>query len=121
MHLPGMPRRGTTLVELLIALVIVTVGLLALAGAAAVVAREVGTGRREVAVAAAARNRLEQLTSAPCRSLMDGAAASGGITERWTISSAPNGMRRIAVRAEATAAGARAPLVRQLDALVSCT
>ena len=116
-----MQRRGTSLVELLIALVIVTIGLLALAGAAAVVAREAGVSRREITVAAAARNRLERLASSPCRSLVDGANASGGITERWTISAASNGMRRITVRAEAAAAGARAPLVRQLDALVSCT
>ena len=114
------PRRGTTLVELLVALVVVTVGLLGLAGSAALVSRELGASRREVAVTTAARNRLERLTSGTCRSPDDGTAAGPRIIERWTIVPASNGMSRVAVTAEQRAPERNRSTIRRLEALVPC-
>ena len=116
----GTPRTGTTLVELLVALVIITVGLLALAGAAAVVARETAAARREAALAWRARTQLERLTSRPCSVLADGTATDDGITERWTVSPARNGTRRIAVTVEAPSAGTARRIVRRLEGIARC-
>ena len=114
------PRRGTTLVELLVALVVVTVGLLGLAGSAALVARELGASRREAAVTAAARSRLERLTSGPCRLPDDGTAVGGSIIEHWTIVPASNGMSHVAVTAEQRAPEHHRSTIRRLEALVPC-
>lgn len=111
-------RAGTTVVELLIALIIVTIGLLALAGAAAIVTRETAAGRREIALAWAARSRLERLTSGSCDALADGSAAAAGIAERWTVAAGGNGTRRIMVTVENQSLGQRT--VRRLEAVVPC-
>ena len=113
-------RAGTTLVELIVALVIVTVGLLALAGAAAVVARETAAGRRESALAWRARARLERLTSLPCTLLSGGSTTSDGVAERWTVSAGRNGLRRLVVTVEAPASGGAARTVRRLEGFVAC-
>lgn len=117
---PGASRDGSTVVELLIALVIVTIGLLALAGAAALVARETGRGHRELALARAARTRLERLTSTPCAALASGSAAANGIAERWTVAEGRNGVRRLVVTAEAPASAGGARIVRRLEGSLPC-
>ena len=111
-------RAGATVVELLIALIIVTVGLLALAGAAAIVTRETAAGRRELALAWAARARLERLTSGPCDALADGSATAAGISERWTVSAGGNDTQRITVTVENLSLGQRT--VRRLETVVPC-
>lgn len=60
------PRRGFTIVELLVAMMLAGAGLLALAGTGALVAREVGSTRSSTAAALIARNRLESFASAAC-------------------------------------------------------
>ena len=87
-------REGTTLVELIVALVMITIALLALAGAAAIVTRETAAGRRELALAWAARSRLERLMSTPCPALASGSAATDGTIERWTVTASRNGTHR---------------------------
>ena len=111
---------GTTLVELIVALVIITVGLLALAGAAAIVARETAVGRREMTLAWHARGRLERLTTVPCALLSGGLATSGGVTERWTVAAGRNGMHRLVVTVEAPAQGVATRTTRRLEGLVAC-
>ena len=113
-------RAGTTVVELLVALVIVTVGLLALAGAAAIVARETAAGRRELALTWAARTRLERLATVPCALLTGGTSVAGGITERWTVSAGRNGTHRLVVTVEAAAPAAAAPMTRRLEGIAAC-
>ena len=113
-------RDGTTVVELLVALVIVTIGLLALAGAAALVARETGRGHRELALARAARTRLERLTSTPCAALASGSVTANGIAERWTVGEGRNGVRRLVVTVEALAPAGGARIVRRLEGSLPC-
>lgn len=113
-------RTGTTVVELLIALIVVTVGLLALAGAAAIVAREIAAGRREILLAWAARSRLERLTSSACTALTSGSALASGVSERWVVESGRNDTRRLTVVVEAAASSGAARAVRRLDGLVAC-
>ena len=81
------PRQaGFTLIELVLALVLVAFGLLALCATSAIVTREIGSAGNRVAAATAARNRVEWLILTPCASLVSGAAAHvHGVREWWTI------------------------------------
>jgi prepilin-type N-terminal cleavage/methylation domain-containing protein len=60
------PRAGFTLVEVLVAVVVLTVGLLALAGAAGHYARTLGRAAALATAAHAARAQLEARRAQPC-------------------------------------------------------
>jgi hypothetical protein len=77
--------RGFTLAELVLATLVLTVGLLALAGTAAAVSRMVGWGQRMGGSAVAAAARLEQLRSGGCASLVNGRDARGAYRLEWTV------------------------------------
>lgn len=112
------PRRGTTVVELLIALIVLTVGLLALAGAAAIIARETAAARRELTLAWMARARLERLASEGCDTLDSGLENGAGISERWTVAESRNDTRRITVTVRQVVLGGA--VVRRLEGIVAC-
>ncbi|MGH7702580.1 MAG: type IV pilus modification PilV family protein [Gemmatimonadales bacterium] len=83
---------GFSLVEMLIALSLLSIGLLALVGTAGLVARTLADGRRRTAVAHLAAARLEMLrrtagSAGPhCTALAGGAAGRPGpIAERWVV------------------------------------
>lgn len=95
------PRRdvaGFTLVEVLVAVVVLSIGVLALVGSSAMVTRMIGRGKGATRAAQTAVRRFETLrqiamsTATPCTSpaLVSGgpvkSAASGNtITESWTV------------------------------------
>ncbi len=88
-------RRGFTIVEVLVALVVLTTGLLAVAAGSGSVYRMLGRGRRSSAAAAVAQDRLEILrrdanrTSPRCTAISSGTLVrANGITERWTVTGA---------------------------------
>ncbi len=84
-------RRGATLVELLVALLLFDMSLLSLAAVSAVAARRVGEAGRRNRAAIAAMSRLESLTSGSCASASGGSTTlEPGVTERW-ISAATGG------------------------------
>lgn len=88
-------ERGFTLVEVLVAVIVLGVGVTALVGSSAVVSRMVGRGKGETQALQAANGRIEQLralaysTTPRCNA---GDFASGGpvtvdgIRERWIVS-----------------------------------
>jgi prepilin-type N-terminal cleavage/methylation domain-containing protein len=59
-------RNGFTLVEMLIAMIILSVGLLGLASTAALVTRMIGQGQRSAVAATFAASRMERLRPAAC-------------------------------------------------------
>jgi Tfp pilus assembly protein PilV len=80
--------RGFTVVEVLVALVVLAAGVIALASAAAFVVRQVGASDRLARAANLAASRLERLASAgSCSALASGSASSGGFAEEWTVGS----------------------------------
>ena len=87
-HSRRRPRRGATLVELLVALLLLDLALLALAGMSAVAVQRLGEAGRRSRAAIAATSRVEWLSSRGC-----GATASGGgllepgVIESWTSTS----------------------------------
>jgi type IV pilus assembly protein PilV len=83
-------RGGFTVVEVLAAVVLLSVGLLAIAGLAATAARVTRYGARQTIAASVAQSRFDSLSSLPCRTLAvggptTGASSARGVTERWTV------------------------------------
>jgi type IV pilus assembly protein PilV len=79
------PRRaGFTIVEVLVAVMILSVGVLGLAGAAAVVTKMMGSSEMRSDASAVAGARFESLRSTRCP-IVSGSAGGGGITERWSV------------------------------------
>ncbi|HEV2671327.1 MAG TPA: prepilin-type N-terminal cleavage/methylation domain-containing protein [Gemmatimonadales bacterium] len=60
--------RGFTIVEVLVAIVVVTVGMMALLGTAALVTRMIARGQRSAVAAQFAQQRIEQLRNSACTS-----------------------------------------------------
>lgn len=82
------PRRGTSLVEVLIAAVMMTVAVLGLLGSSTSVSQQMGAGRRQMMAASIAQRRLDSLQSVPCSALSatpSGSGVSSGIRESWTV------------------------------------
>ena len=77
-------RPAFTVVELLVAIVILTVGILALAATAGLVASHVGDGGRLTAAAHLARSALDSLATLDCRAVRSGAATRDGARAEWT-------------------------------------
>lgn len=82
-------RPAFTLVELLIATVVLSVGLLALSSAGVAIVRLESRGRRLSRVAGAAETRLELLRARGCTA-GSGVTVSDGLEERWSAVAAPS-------------------------------
>jgi Tfp pilus assembly protein PilV len=85
-------RRGFTLVELVIAVLLIDVGLLALVAGSAVVIKRDNELRMRAAAARAGANRLQLLSLGTCGSIM-GSTTDRGITENWTAAARADGFR----------------------------
>lgn len=83
-----MNARGFSLIELMIAVMILTVGVLGVAGSARVVTQMTGSGARYGASAAVASSRFEQLRAADCSTVASGSATTGRFAEKWTVTTA---------------------------------
>lgn len=83
--------QGFTIVEVLVAVLVLTVGVTSLIGTAGLVTRMVGQGKRTTQAVQRGERRLETLrqtalsTTPQCTALAAGTSTSGGITETWTV------------------------------------
>ena len=82
-----MSRRGFSLVEVMVAIVILATGILALAATSASVTRLISQGGSLGASAVAAEGQFELLRATPCGSLANGSTTAGKYTLAWTIAS----------------------------------
>jgi prepilin-type N-terminal cleavage/methylation domain-containing protein len=89
-------RLGFTLIEILVAVLVLGVGIVALVGTSAGVTRMIGRGKIETRAALAASRRMETLrlagyaTSPRCTDpgfASGGPVLSGGMTESWLVPS----------------------------------
>ena len=94
----GENRRGVTLIELIVAMTILSVGLLAIVGSSAGIARGLGESRQDNLAAYAAESRFEKISGTACTSLTLGSVTEEtirGVTERYIITDAGNNTRSI--------------------------
>lgn len=119
-------RQGFTLIEVLVAIVLLTIGIIALAGSSSSVTRMIGRGKVETRAAQAAARRMEILrlaADAPPIRCTDpgfgsgGPVISGGMTESWQVSG--TGMVRH-VRVTITYLTVRGPRTATLETRVAC-
>jgi Tfp pilus assembly protein PilV len=87
-------RAGFTLVEVLIAVVLIDVGLLALVAGSAVLVRRAAEVRTRSSALRAAGNRIQALSAAHC-SATTGSANAAGLTEAWMVTLQPNHVREL--------------------------
>jgi len=81
---PAWRTKGFTLIEVLVAIVLIHVGLLSLVAASAMLMRRTTETRIESAAIEAATNRLETLSAGPCTAGSGTAAGPFGIREAWS-------------------------------------
>ena len=81
-------RTGGTLIELLVALLLLDLALLSLAMMSAVAARRVGDAGRRSRSVVAASNRIERMAARPCGSMTGGSTLlERGVNESWSVTS----------------------------------
>ena len=119
-------RQGFTLTEVLVAVLLLGVGIIALVGTSAAVTRMIGLGKVETRAAQAASRRMEALrlaaytTSPRCtdpRFASGGPVLSGGMTESWLVP--PTGRIR-KVRVTITYLTARGSREAMLETVLTC-
>jgi prepilin-type N-terminal cleavage/methylation domain-containing protein len=117
---------GFTLVEVLVAMMILSVGVMALAGSLAMVTRMIGRGKVETQVAQAASRRVETLRLAAYSTVprctagtfvTGGPVTANGFTESWTVP--PAGKVR-SVLVSVTYRTARGPRTASLQTRIEC-
>ena len=91
-------RAGFTIVEVLVSLMLVAVGLLAIAGSTALTLRTTIDSTRRHGAAQQAASRLALLTAAGCAGATGGSAVSADrlLTERWMVGARINGFKTVA-------------------------
>jgi prepilin-type N-terminal cleavage/methylation domain-containing protein len=85
-------KRGFTLPEVLVAVLLFAVGILGLASSGAFIAIQTGEARAISEGAILAGRVLDSLRSTPCGSITSGQLSSKSATVRWTASPAPRSM-----------------------------
>ena len=119
---PARARRGMSLIEVMVAVMVLTIAILGLAGMSGTVARQLGGGSRQTAAAMVVQSRIDSLSSiAPCTAIVaEGATKTGttvtrGVTERWRLIDGNNVIRMIDT---VTFSGRKRPLV--YESLIPC-
>ncbi|MDQ3222572.1 MAG: prepilin-type N-terminal cleavage/methylation domain-containing protein [Gemmatimonadota bacterium] len=119
------PSTGFTLIEVLVATLVLTVGIIALAGSSASVTRMIGRGKIETRAAQAATRRVEVLRLAAkvpplCTDpafASGGPVISGGMSESWQV---PDSGTPRHVRVSVTYLTVRGPRTAILETRVAC-
>ena len=83
---PNRLPSGFTIVEVLVALMVASVGALGLAATSALVQRLAGDGARQALAASIAQSRFERARSLDCALLGAGASTQRGLAESWRVS-----------------------------------
>ncbi len=100
----GRPRAGLSVVEVLVALVVVSVGLLGMAGTSALSLRTATSAAREWRAVRRLELRLAALAAAGCTGAATGSAGAleegDGVRERWTEAAPLRGAALVEVAAD---------------------
>ena len=94
-HSATPPPRGFTLPELLVAIVLIDIGVLALVACSTVVVRQADDLRRRGAAIRLASSRLELLGVLPCAATQGSDTSVPGLREHWSVALLQNGIREL--------------------------
>lgn len=113
-------RGGFALIEMMVTIMVFSVGLLALSSYAVTMTKQMRDGGRMVNAAALARARFEKLQARPCETLVAGTTitVSGTITEKYTIAPAS---RSVSVTNIVTFPSGRAMRTVTFNSIIPCT
>jgi prepilin-type N-terminal cleavage/methylation domain-containing protein len=117
-------RAGFTIVEVLIAVMILSVGVVAMAGSSALVTRMIGRAKSDTRAAQLATQRIEMLrviaasTNPRCTALANGAATTDNVALAWTVVAPAGGGRNLVVTATYATPGG--PQVETLTTFIEC-
>jgi prepilin-type N-terminal cleavage/methylation domain-containing protein len=78
-------RSGFTVMELIVAIVILSIGLLGLAATSGIVMRLIGGGSHQTVAGNVALARFEQLRGLSCGRITSGYATSRNVQEAWSV------------------------------------
>jgi Tfp pilus assembly protein PilV len=87
-------RGGFTVVEVLVATILLGLGLLAITGTTAHTTRMIAAGRRHTQAAVLGRRITESLRGEPCPAVGSGMATEGPLEARWTVAPLAGGTAR---------------------------
>ena len=85
-----MTNRGFSLIEVIAAMIILSVGIIGMAASTSAITRMTGQGALSGASAAVAVSRFDQLRATACGSQAGGTATTGKFSEKWTVSTSGN-------------------------------
>ena len=88
-------RRGFTIPEVIVAILVMVIGVLGLASTASVVQRMIGGGAQQTIAANMAQSRFERMRSVQCNLMTTGSATQEGIIENWRVDSVAPRVRRV--------------------------
>jgi len=115
-------ERGFSLIEVMLSVVLLTVGVMALVGSSAMVSRMIGRGRAATFVGQQSSSRFDQLrqlaasTSPPCTAAGFASGSQnqyeGGVSESWTVPASGNSRLVQVILSHRTAQGTVADTVK---------
>ena len=79
------PRHGFTVIEMIIAIMVMSVGILGLAGTARYVAMQMGNGSTQTVAATFATKVADSLSARRCAAIVGGTQTKRGVTITWTV------------------------------------
>jgi prepilin-type N-terminal cleavage/methylation domain-containing protein len=78
-------RRGFTLIEMIIAIMVMSIGIMGLAGTASYVATQMGGGNAQTIAAALATKVSDSLSARRCSALVSGSQTKRGVSISWDV------------------------------------
>jgi prepilin-type N-terminal cleavage/methylation domain-containing protein len=78
-------RGGFTLIEMIIAIIVMSIGIMGLAGTASYVAIQMGGGGAQTVAAAMATKVADSVSARRCPSIVGGTQTKRGVTVTWTV------------------------------------
>jgi prepilin-type N-terminal cleavage/methylation domain-containing protein len=78
-------RKGFTLIEMIIAIIVMSIGIMGLAGTASYVAIQMGGGNVQTVAASLATKVADSLAARRCSSIVSGTQTRRGVTLSWIV------------------------------------